>query len=164
MHAEWIVITQDNLKKWMATEQIIAVGTTSLRTLESAYWIGVQLVHHQQPFDNEFAVAQWTPYEFLSHQTDKNKALQAVLDYMNAKQLKEIMTKTQILIAPGYQFRMTQGLITNFHQPQSTLLLLIAALIGDSWKKVYDYALNNNFRFLSFGDGSLLWHHQQQQF
>lgn len=163
MHAEWIVITQDNLKKWMATDQIIAVGTTSLRTLESTYWIGVQLLHQQEPFDKEFAVGQWTPYEFPNHQTDKNKVLHTVLDYMKSNQMDEIMTKTQILIAPGYQFRMIQGLITNFHQPQSTLLLLIAALIGDSWKKVYDYALNNNFRFLSFGDGSLLWNHQQNQ-
>jgi S-adenosylmethionine:tRNA ribosyltransferase-isomerase len=103
------------------------------------------------------AVTQWEVYEYAGHPIPVKDALQLLLDWMNKNKLQRLITKTQILIAPGYKVKIVKGLITNFHQPQSTLLLLVAAFIGKDWKRVYDYALENNFRFLSYGDGSLLW-------
>ena len=102
-------------------------------------------------------ISQWEVYEREGKEIPAKEALSALLEWMKANKLERLVTKTQILIAPGYQFRIINGLITNFHQPQSTLLLLVAALIGEDWRKVYEYALNNDFRFLSYGDGSLLW-------
>ena len=102
-------------------------------------------------------VSQWEAYERNDKDITAEASLSALLDWMKSNKLERLVTKTQILIAPGYQFRIINGLITNFHQPQSTLLLLVAALIGEDWRKVYDYALKNEFRFLSYGDGSLLW-------
>ena len=105
-------------------------------------------------------ILQWEAYDLAGKSIPVEKALQALLDWMNNKKLQRLITKTQILIAPGYDFKIVKGLVTNFHQPQSTLLLLVAAFIGKDWKKVYDYALQNDFRFLSYGDGSLLWRKQ----
>ena len=166
MHAEYIDVTKafieniiDNLEN---NNNIIAVGTTSLRTIESLYWIGVK---HYKIYTAEFRIdpnssfelTQWEVYELSKEKISVRDALKSLLDWMDKKGLKRLVTKTQILIAPGYQFKIANGLITNFHQPQSTLLLLVAAFIGDDWRKVYDQALQNGYRFLSYGDGSLLW-------
>lgn len=159
MHAEWIDVGIDLLEVLMTNYDsgIVAVGTTSLRTLESLYWIGARLLNGMVPDFNGIAVAQWDPYEYNAVLPAVPHALLAVKDWMLQQHMDRLVTRTQILIAPGYEFKLVKGLITNFHQPQSTLLLLVAALIGDDWKKVYEYALQHGFRFLSYGDGSLLW-------
>jgi len=161
MHAEWIDVDRHfiaNLKDQL-DKNIIAVGTTSLRTLESLYWLGLKCMH---PGNNEtvpetVSISQWDPYDLQSEQLPASIALGQLLAWMEKNKLEKLITKTQILIAPGYTFRIVKGLITNFHQPQSTLLLLVAALVGNNWKKIYRHALQNNYRFLSYGDGSLLW-------
>ncbi|MBL7749684.1 MAG: S-adenosylmethionine:tRNA ribosyltransferase-isomerase [Chitinophagaceae bacterium] len=157
MHAEWIEVSKsliENLLKDLE-EPIIAVGTTSLRTLESIYWLGVKLSLYdtQQPL----FLSQWEAYELEKKKITASTSLNALLNWMKKNNSEKLITKTQILIVPGYKFKIVQGLVTNFHQPQSTLLLLVAALIGEDWKKVYEYALKHDFRFLSYGDGSLLW-------
>lgn len=157
MHAEWIDVDRSfiaNLKDQL-DKNIIAVGTTSLRTLESLFWLGLKCKH---PGNNETVfVSQWDPYDLPSEPLTAPVALEQLLAWMEKNKLERLVTKTQILIAPGYTFRIVKGLITNFHQPQSTLLLLVAALVGKDWKKIYNHALQNNYRFLSYGDGSLLW-------
>jgi len=159
MHEEWIEVQLETVQQLLAAKQdrkIIAVGTTSLRTLESLYWIGNKL---SAGIDIDFtgiAVSQWEPYETACDCTT-DEALQALAGYLEQMGLKKLITRTQILIAPGYDFRIVDGLVTNFHQPKSTLLLLVAALIGDDWRRIYEYALANGFRFLSYGDGGLLW-------
>lgn len=166
MHAEWMDVDRtfiDTLQK-QSDKNIIAVGTTSLRTLESLYWIGVKLMKaDQQPcgaggLEQELlTVSQWEPYDVPNQNISFSTALKYLSDWMEKNNMEKLVTKTQILIAPGYTFRIVKGLITNFHQPQSTLLLLVAALVGKDWKKIYNYALQNDYRFLSYGDGSLLW-------
>jgi len=157
MHAETVVITRDFIEKILETGpmEITAVGTTSVRSLESLYWLGV-MFKEGIALDQEMPlIDQWYPY--LEHKTCEPKdALQAVVSHMKNKGLSEIGFLTRLLIAPGYRFRIVGRLITNFHQPGSTLLLLIAAFAGKDWKKIYSYALDNNFRFLSYGDSSLL--------
>lgn len=157
MHAEWIEVSQSAIEQ-LAEQQgpIVAVGTTSLRTLESLYWIGNQWLNGQTVNLQGIAVGQWTPYETKAEHST-TAALNAVRQYMKVHGMDKIITRTQILIAPGYRFRLVNGLFTNFHQPQSTLLLLVAALIGDDWRQVYNHALSNGFRFLSYGDACLLW-------
>jgi len=158
MHAEWIDVTAsliETLMQYLDTG-IVAVGTTSMRTLESLYWIGAKLHRGVQPDIAGIAVSQWDPYETEENLPVKD-ALQALLEWMMQNDTDRLMTRTRILIAPGYNCRIVKGLVTNFHQPQSTLLLLVAALIGDSWRNIYDYALQHDYRFLSYGDGSLLW-------
>lgn len=161
MHAEWIDVSKNTIQNILHNpdKQIIAVGTTSLRTIESLYWLGV-LSHLQERESKNtelLLLEQWDAYEFDQYKISTADALSSLLKWMNNSKLERLVTKTQLLIAPGYEFKIAKGLITNFHQPQSTLLLLVAALIGNDWKKVYEYALKNNFRFLSYGDGSLLW-------
>lgn len=158
MHAEWIEVTTELLQQLLQQLQgiIVAVGTTSLRTLESLYHIGNKLVQGIPINWQGIAVNQWDAYEG-SHYCTPAEAIAALLQWMDTHQTQRLITRTQILIAPGYTFQVVKGLITNFHQPQSTLLLLIAALIGEDWQKVYQYALDHNYRFLSYGDGSLLW-------
>jgi len=133
---------------------IVAVGTTSARTLESLYWLGLQLKSNPQP--RIFNIRQWEPYEEKAPISVMN-ALKNILQFMETNQEEEISGYTGVIIVPGYPFRVIDGLVTNFHQPGSTLLLLIAAFIGDFWREVYEYALKNDFRFLSYGDASLLW-------
>jgi len=156
MHAEWIEVSREMIEKLLAAQAgVTAVGTTSARTLESLYWIGLKL-HQGIGIDfSGIAVAQWDPYE-LKAGIDTATALHALLQWMEAKDTNKLITRTQIMIAPGYQCRVIDALVTNFHQPGSTLLLLIAALIGDDWRSMYDYALANDFRFLSYGDGCLI--------
>lgn len=159
MHAEWMDVSIEAIQTIIAhlEKGIVAVGTTSVRTLESLYWIGVKLLQHSVPDFANIAVDQWEPYELNSEKTKPAHALRAVVDWLLQNHQTRLVTKTQIIIAPGYDFKIIKGLVTNFHQPKSTLLLLVAALIGADWRAVYDYALKNNFRFLSYGDGSLLW-------
>lgn len=165
MHAEFIDVkkeTIENLLKHL-DGNVIAVGTTSLRTLESLYWTGVLLLKNNtelktNPTPGEvFNINQWLPYETDASNITARESLQTLLNWMNAGHISRLIAKTQIIIAPGYKPRIIKALITNFHQPQSTLLLLVAALIGKDWEKVYSYAMENDFRFLSYGDGSLLW-------
>ena len=157
MHAEYFTVSRSLIQNLIdhLNKNIIAVGTTSLRTLESLYWLGVKLstVNGQQAME----ITQWEVYDHKEIKICTKEALENLIKWMNKKDLDNLTAKTQIIIAPGYQFKIANGLITNFHQPQSTLLLLVAAFIRENWKKVYDYALENNFRFLSYGDGSLLW-------
>jgi S-adenosylmethionine:tRNA ribosyltransferase-isomerase len=162
MHAEWIEVTPATIQRLLSADgrEIIAVGTTSLRTIESLYWIGNKLLNGAELNLHDIAVSQWEPYDTQT-QHATHDALTALLNYMQQHKMTKLVTRTQILIAPGYTFRIITGLVTNFHQPQSTLLLLVAALIGDDWNKVYEHALTNNYRFLSYGDGGLLWRKNQ---
>jgi len=158
MHEEWIDVGLDTIEQIIQNTEnpIVAVGTTSLRTLESLYWIGNKIVSGAQLHLNTVAVTQWEPYEAAGC-CSRVDAFTGLKRYMLQHNLERIVTRTQILICPGYTFRVVDGLVTNFHQPQSTLLLLVAAFIGDDWRKVYEHALNTGFRFLSYGDGCLLW-------
>ena len=158
MHAEFIEIPIAFVERLMTASgnKIVAVGTTSLRTIESLYWLGVKTIMNNEIEAEGLLLLQWEAYD-LPQDISVAQALQALHDWMKKQQLQKLITKTQILIVPGYQLRIADGLITNFHQPQSTLLLLIASLVGDDWKMIYEYALENDFRFLSYGDGSLLW-------
>ena len=165
MHAEFIDVSKETIEHILQNlnNPIVAVGTTSLRTIESLYWLGVKARKPELssgaliPEQSSGSLSQWEAYELAEYNISPAEALTALIDWMNKKNLNRLITKTQILIAPGYKAKIVSGMITNFHQPNSTLLLLVAALIGDDWKKVYDYALQNDFRFLSYGDGSLLW-------
>ena len=178
MHTEHIAVKRQTIEKLIQHGgRAIAVGTTSVRTLESLYWIGrkLQKAHTlphplpmregsgQQPSqDIELHVSQWEPYEAeastpLHHREGEGVGpLSALLSYMDENELDVLHASTQIIIAPGYQYRIVERMITNFHQPQSTLLLLVSAFIGDDWHRVYDYALSHDFRFLSYGDSSIL--------
>ena len=162
MHAEFIEVIKETIVHLINNldKIIIAVGTTSLRTIESLYWLGV-LSLESRVHSSEFGVTQWTPYENKREDINSKDSLISLLNWMERNNLDKLITKTQIIIAPGYKPKIVKGLITNFHQPQSTLLLLVAALIGEDWKKVYNYALQNNFRFLSYGDGSLLYFNRE---
>ncbi len=211
MHAEFIDVSKESIEQLISNKTIVATGTTSLRTIESLYWMGIKIEVRRQKGEggrekeevrrqkgegereegedrkekgedrrqkgegerekredrkekmedrsedlDELSIKQWDAYE-LPQNISKATALQALLNWMNEQNLDRLICKTQIIIAPGYTLKVADGLITNFHQPQSTLLLLIAAIVGDKWKDIYNYAMKNNFRFLSYGDGSLLW-------
>ena len=159
MHAEFIDVSKpfiENLLQQLP-QNIIAIGTTSLRTIESVYWLGVKTKLNPTITQDALFITQWEPYDAANENITAEDALQSLLNWLDYHQSQRLMTKTQIIIAPGYQFRIINALITNFHQPQSTLLLLVAAMIGNNWKKVYNYALQNKFRFLSYGDGCLMW-------
>lgn len=155
MHTEHIILNKNTIESILNKdyEKLIAVGTTTVRTIESLYWFGVKII-----VDNaeEFNIKQWEPYQ-KKYNTgiSTEESLKAVLKFMSEKNIDVLSGITQLIIMPGYKFRITNGIVTNFHQPKSTLLLLIAAFIGDDWKKVYNFALNNNFRFLSYGDSCL---------
>jgi len=153
MHTEHFVVRKENIENLISSEKIVAVGTTSVRTIESIYWLGVKLLTNTDDFKPH--ILQWEAYK-LKNDISKREALKALLKYMENNSISELHASTQIMIFPGYKFKIVDLLITNFHQPNSTLLLLIAAFIGDNWKKVYDFALNNDFRFLSYGDSSVL--------
>ncbi|HWB26630.1 MAG TPA: S-adenosylmethionine:tRNA ribosyltransferase-isomerase [Chitinophagaceae bacterium] len=164
MHAEFFEVSRGLVETIIANldNGIIAVGTTSLRTIESLHWMGVKLITAlggrplAEVTADEISVHQWDAYGLRGKITPAD-ALQALLKWMDARLASQIITKTQIIIAPGYHLKIAKGLVTNFHQPQSTLLLLVAAVVGQDWRKIYDYALDNDFRFLSYGDGSLLF-------
>lgn len=158
MHAEWIDVNCHCIEQLLAhlNKGIVAVGTTSMRTLESLYWIGAKMLTGKEIDFDGIAIAQWDPYELQTDNTAE-ECLLALLRWMQENGKERIVTRTQILIAPGYDTKIIRGLITNFHQPQSTLLLLVSALIGEEWKRLYDYAMQHDFRFLSYGDGNLIW-------
>ena len=156
MHAEVISVKKETIEKLLLhAGNVIAVGTTSVRTLESLYFIGIQILNDKVAPDKLIRVEQWEPYQ---QKTDisTEMALRAILNYLNNHQLTVLHAQTQIIIHPGYVFRVIRGMFTNFHQPRSTLLLLVSAFTGENWKKIYDYALSHDFRFLSYGDSSLL--------
>jgi S-adenosylmethionine:tRNA ribosyltransferase-isomerase len=159
MHAEFIDVTVSLIEELIAQDSsgVIAVGTTSLRTLESLYWIGVDLLNNDAEIHRDYELGQWFAWDNLHVSISKKESLEAIKNYLLRNEKDRLITKTRLLIMPGYTFRMVDALVTNFHQPQSTLLLLVAAFIGEDWKKVYRYALENQFRFLSYGDGCLLF-------
>jgi S-adenosylmethionine:tRNA ribosyltransferase-isomerase len=162
MHAEFIDVQKETIVALMAAKNnLIAVGTTSLRTIESLYWMGVKAAVNPSHKLADLSIGQWEVYEdLISHALPVNEALKTLLERMEQESAQRLISKTKILIAPGYPFKMVQALITNFHQPQSTLLLLVAALVGPAWESIYRYALDNDFRFLSYGDSSLIFNHQ----
>lgn len=153
MHAEQITITIGNVRNLLRNKTIIAVGTTSMRTLESLYWYGVKLLHDPEA---AFRIEQRDPYAQYKHLPTTATALHAVEGFMTRHQLQNITGETSIYILPGYTFRVCAGLITNFHQPGSTLIVLVAAFIGEDWRNVYQEAMQHGYRFLSYGDSSLL--------
>ena len=156
MHREPFIIKKSFIEDLLHSDkQLLAVGTTSVRTLESLYYVGVSIIEKGYPED----VQQWAPYE-REYSYSKEQSLEAILQYMNDNSLEKLQIGTRIIIVPGFTFRMVDMLLTNFHQSQSTLLLLISAFIGGDWHTVYDYALGHDFRFLSYGDSSLLYRHK----
>jgi len=157
MHSEWFSVKKSTIEQLIKKEgQVFAVGTTSVRTLESLYYLGLILENNPGANPEELTVSQWIPYQ-ESNPLPASAALRNLLNYMEQNHLETLTTHTQILIAPaGYSFKIVNGMITNFHQPKSTLLLLISAFVGGKWREIYNYALANDFRFLSYGDSSLL--------
>ena len=164
MHAEWIAVPRTSIERLLTHgAQCIAVGTTSVRTLESLYYIGVRLhqarTEQRTPTEEDLHVPQWLPYEYAASTTTPLtavEALQEILHYLDEHGLHTLHTATQIIIAPGYEYHIVRTIVTNFHQPQSTLLLLVSAFVDGRWQEIYDYALNHDFRFLSYGDSSVL--------
>jgi S-adenosylmethionine:tRNA ribosyltransferase-isomerase len=163
MHAEWIEVEQASIIKLLGqisdkqtNKNIIAVGTTSLRTIETLYWMGVKANQNLEATIHELEVKQWDAYE-LQQSLTATDSLNCLLAWLRKNKIEKLICKTQLLIVPSYELRIANALITNFHQPNSTLLLLVAAVVGDDWKMIYDYALAHDFRFLSYGDGSLLF-------
>lgn len=155
MHTEQFSVSKEFVNQLIKYEgKITSVGTTSMRTLESLYWLGVKILHKKNT-ENKLFVSQWEVYE-MPQNTSFTQAINAILEFMQSQNLSTLYAETQIIIVPTYKFRVVNNLITNFHQPQSTLLLLVGAFVGDDWKKIYDYALQNDFRFLSYGDSSFL--------
>lgn len=154
MHSETFTVKRDSLEAILRATTVIAVGTTSLRTIESLHWLGVKLLNGH--LENEWSLEQWEVYE-LDASIPYRESIGAILRWMEEKAVEELHCRTALLIVPGYRFQIPSALITNFHQPGSTLLLLVAAFIGEDWRGVYQYALEHDFRFLSYGDSSLLW-------
>ena len=160
MHAEWIAVSRQNVEHLLAHDcSCIAVGTTSVRTLESLYYIGVLIHRNPHVAPEDLHVPQWLPYEYETSAEEKltpEAALREILAYLDRNNMNVLHTATQIIIAPGYTYKIVKTMVTNFHQPQSTLLLLVSAFVGGDWRAIYDYALAHDFRFLSYGDSSLL--------
>ncbi len=157
MHTEFISVRRSSIERIQQNlGKIIAVGTTSVRTLESLYYIGVTLSKMPNATSEELVVKQWMPYDEANNTLSTYDALQQILDYLDRQQADRLVTATQIIIAPGYTFKVVCGVVTNFHQPKSTLILLISAFVKGNWKPIYRYALEHDFRFLSYGDSSLL--------
>lgn len=168
MHAEFIDVSvefiQQLIKAIISKQKIIPVGTTSLRTIETLYWMGVKIsklsILSDAPFKKieDISIHQWDTYEIISDLYPE-EALAILVDWMKENKMQRLVCKTQIIITSYYNLKIADGIVTNFHQPQSTLLLLISAFVGREWKRIYQYALENDFRFLSYGDGCLLWKH-----
>lgn len=158
MHAEFIDVQLQGIEQLLLHHQgtIIPVGTTSFRTIESLYWMGVKASMNLECTKSELEIKQWDVYE-LPQEVSVENALHSLIQWMNKNQSNRLICKTQLLVTPFYTIRLAKAILTNFHQPNSTLLLLISAFVGDDWKTIYQYALEHNFRFLSYGDGSLLW-------
>jgi len=171
MHAEFIEVDLQLIEHLLDNagtthKPFIAVGTTSMRTIESLYWLGVKAYiqareNHSTIANLDMQLGQWEAYEISEQNISIQDAMKALVNYLKAKNTNKLIAKTQLMVTPGYQFKICNGLITNFHQPKSTLLLIIAAITGDEWKKVYTHALENDYRFLSYGDGCLFWIHNR---
>lgn len=161
MHAEWIDVSTNFIERLIQniSNGIFCVGTTSVRTVESLYWMGIKAMQHPDAAIDDLEIKQWDVYEenMVNNFISPEEALKFLLIFLQHKKTERLFIRTQIIITPGYQFRIIKGMITNFHQPKSTLLLLVAAMAGNKWKEIYKYALNNNFRFLSYGDGCLIF-------
>jgi S-adenosylmethionine:tRNA ribosyltransferase-isomerase len=156
MHTEYVSVRRQTLEKLLEHDcQAIAVGTTSVRTLESLYYMGLKVLRNPDIPEEQLHVNQWEPYEGGRLDSVRH-SVEALLDWMNRNDLSTLHSSTQIIIAPGYDYKIVKMLVTNFHQPQSTLLLLVSAFVHGDWHKIYDYALAHDFRFLSYGDSSLL--------
>jgi len=157
MHSEQLVLEPAFIKNLIShlNKDIIAVGTTSLRTLESLYWLGIKIDSMEYNVHTDITLDQWDAYE-LKPTLTVGEALNAILVYLEMKGEQMLLTRTQLLIVPGYEWKIVNGLVTNFHQPKSTLIMLVAAFIGEDWRKIYNHAFANDYRFLSYGDGSLL--------
>ena len=158
MHAEQIIVSREVIARLQENlaKNITAVGTTSVRTLESLYWLGMQLHYHPQNEEHLLHVSQWEPYQYEeSELLSSFEALDVLLRYLEKHSLTHVVASTQIMIVPTYSTKVVKNLITNFHQPKSTLLLLISAFVGNQWRSIYDYALQHDFRFLSYGDSCL---------
>ncbi|MBC8490328.1 MAG: S-adenosylmethionine:tRNA ribosyltransferase-isomerase, partial [Bacteroidetes bacterium] len=160
MHEESVCVSRRLIESILnfPDKKIIAVGTTALRTLESIYWFGLRLYSDKQKKIDKFYVSQWQPYEYkMDELVAKTQCLEAIIDMMENKNIEYLYGDTRLMVVPCYDFQIVDALISNFHMPCSSLLLLIAAFVGNDWKKIYDYALKNDFRFLSYGDSSLLF-------
>lgn len=158
MHSEWIDVSIETIKNILVKKNdIIAVGTTSLRTIETLFWLAVKVF--LDPSLNNLNLHQWDIYDepLQSSNIQVQDALPALINWLEKREMDRLFTQTQLLITPGYQFKIAKALVTNFHQPQSTLLLLVAAAVADNWKTIYHYALEHDFRFLSYGDGNLIF-------
>ena len=153
MHNESMIVPVEAIKSILTSEFRIAVGTTSMRTIESLYWYGVMLLENP---DASFLISKLYPYEYKGNLPSTYESFEAILAYARKHNKKELIGETEIFIFPGYKFKVCNGLITNLHQPGSTLILLVAAFVGKSWRNIYNHALSSNYRFLSFGDSSLL--------
>ena len=157
MHTEYFTVHRHTIQRLLENlGQIIAVGTTSVRTLESLYYLGTTLFENPDATAEQLVVKQWAPYETKPDYISPAESLLHLLNYMDKRHIDSLVSATQIMIVPGYTFRMIQGMITNFHQPQSTLLLLVSAFVEGNWREIYQYAMEHDFRFLSYGDSSLL--------
>ncbi len=161
MHSEWIDVSIKFIEQLIQniSNGVFCVGTTSVRTVESLYWMGLKTSINPEIEFDDLKINQWEVYEgkLLEANLSAKESLISLLNYLTNKNLNRLFIQTQIIIAPGYQFKITKGMITNFHQPKSTLLLLVSAMIGEKWKEMYEYALTHQFRFLSYGDGCLLF-------
>ena len=163
MHTEYIAVRRHTIERLIAHDgKAIAIGTTSVRTLESLYYMGLKVMRNPEITEEQLHVSQWEPYEMRNEKGEMrndigaDEALQALLAWMERRELSVLHSSTQIIIAPGYDYKIVNMLVTNFHQPQSTLLLLVSAFVKGDWHKIYDYALSHDFRFLSYGDSSLI--------
>ena len=157
MHEEPFTIKKNLLKTLLNAKTVVLVGTTTLRTLESIYWLGIKLM--EGSLHDDWNLRQWEAYSLAdaSHGKEFKTVFSEIINYMDDRELDELHCSTSLMIVPGYKFQIPDALITNFHQPKSTLLLLVSAITGNEWKKIYTHALENNYRFLSYGDSSLLW-------
>lgn len=157
MHSEFISISRSVVEEIIYNiDNIVVVGTTSMRTIESLYYIGKQILLNPDIHYTRFHVSQWEPYDEVDSINPK-LALEAIVNYLDKYNESSLYAETEIIIVPGYEFHYAKGIVTNFHQPESTLLLLIAAFIGSDWREVYNYAMKNDYKFLSYGDSSILW-------
>ena len=155
MHSEHFILSRELIDRMAKFNgKIIAVGTTSVRTLESLYFIGCKVIKNPQINPESLHVGQWDPYQEPASSISRNEAFNSLSAYLHHHRLAALTSSTQIIIVPGYEFKVISGMVTNFHQPQSTLLLLIAAFLGDDWKRIYKHALSHNYRFLSYGDSN----------
>lgn len=157
MHTEYISVSRALIEELCRSpRRVVAVGTTSVRTLESLYYIALSLYRNREASAEELRVEQWAPYGD-NPDLSRAEAMQLLLDYLDRIGSDRLVSATRIIIAPGYKFHIVDGIVTNFHQPRSTLLLLVSAFVAGDWGTIYDYALSHDFRFLSYGDSSLLW-------